>query len=199
MSALTSTTSSTMLLTLIKYSRDPNIINNENFFTVQQNIASNSLIGRGMIWEYIKENWGELKERFGLNDRRLGNYVKSVTSGFGTALRLQEMEDFFNREPDAGAGTSARLSALEAVKKNIEVSFSLSFYHLSSCFLCVLYLFSGPLLTSQKFQLHSVLEIRLLSHGSIGVWTNLCVHQSTKFSSTSTLMRRNLMETCLLP
>lgn len=134
MSALTSTTSSTMLLTLIKYSHDPNIINNENFFTVQQNIASNSLIGRGMIWEYIKENWSELKERFGLNDRRLGNYVKSVTSGFGTALRLQEMEDFFNREPEAGAGTSARLSALEAVKKNIQVSFAMSFYHLSSCF-----------------------------------------------------------------
>src|SRR5699024_7958542 len=105
---------------LIAYSRNQSIINNENFFSVQQNIASNSEIGRSLVWDYIKNEWAELVQRFGLNDRRLGNDVKSVTSGFGTATRLQEMEDFFQREPEAGAGASARLSALEAVRINIE-------------------------------------------------------------------------------
>ena len=112
MSALTSTTSSTMLSTLISYSQNQNMINNENFFSVQQNIASNSENGRSMIWDYIKNNWDALVSRFGLNDRRLGNYVKSVTSGFGTQSRLQEMQDFFDRYPNAGAGASGRFERL---------------------------------------------------------------------------------------
>ncbi|OTF72637.1 hypothetical protein BLA29_000862, partial [Euroglyphus maynei] len=120
MTALTSTTNPNLLSVLISYSEDPEKINNENFFSAQQSIASNSDVGRSMIWEYIRNNWPKLVERFGLIDRRLGNYVRSVVSGFRSESRLQEVMDFFEQYPDAGAGQGARMEAIETVRKNIQ-------------------------------------------------------------------------------
>lgn len=120
MAALTSTESTSLISKLIDYSNDSNIIDNENFFSVQQSIASNSEIGRSMVWDYIKENWNNLVERFTLNDRRLGNYVSSVVSGFKQSSQLQDVEKFFQLNSEAGAGATARKRAIENIKNNID-------------------------------------------------------------------------------
>ena len=120
MSALTSSKNPNLISLLISYSHNQSIINNENFFSVQQSISSSSEIGRDSVWNYIKNNWENLIERFGLNDRRLGNYVKSVVSGFSTEARLDDVNAFFEKYPDAGAGEAARKEALETIEKNID-------------------------------------------------------------------------------
>lgn len=119
MAALTKTKNAALISLLIDYSKNQAKVNNENFFSLQSNIAASSDIGRSMIWDYIRNDWLVLVDRFGLNDRRLGNYVRSVTSGFGTQSRLTEMLDFFTKFPEAGAGEAARQQALETVRQNI--------------------------------------------------------------------------------
>jgi glutamyl aminopeptidase len=47
-------------------------------------------------------------ERFTLTDRRLGSLIKTVCGKFVTALQLQEMQQFFEKYPNAGAGKNAR-------------------------------------------------------------------------------------------
>ncbi|KAF7263706.1 hypothetical protein GWI33_001331 [Rhynchophorus ferrugineus] len=45
--------------------------------------------------------------------------IRPVTSSFSTQERLKEMQDFFAKYPEAGAGASSRKTALENVQNNI--------------------------------------------------------------------------------
>ncbi|XP_026475001.1 glutamyl aminopeptidase-like [Ctenocephalides felis] len=47
-------------------------------------------------------------DRFGLGERNLGRLIPSVTDRFTTEDRLKEMNDFFAKFPEAGAGAAAR-------------------------------------------------------------------------------------------
>ena len=118
LTALTSVQNSQLLSRLIQYSNDSSIINDQDFFTVQQSIAGNSIIGRQLVWDFLRNNWPVLMKRFSVNDRRLGTYVSSVCSGFSTETQLKEMENFFTVS-EAGAGQNARNQALERVYNNI--------------------------------------------------------------------------------
>lgn len=71
-----------------------------------------------MVWDYVRENWPRLVERFGINERYLGRMIPSITSRFASQTKLDEMEAFFTKYPEAGAGTAARKEALENVKNN---------------------------------------------------------------------------------
>ncbi len=60
--------------------------------------------GKPLVWQFIREEWPYLVERFSLNDRYLGRMPKYISAGFSTEFRLQELKDFFAKYPDAGAG-----------------------------------------------------------------------------------------------
>uniref|UniRef100_A0A8C5KCW9 Aminopeptidase n=1 Tax=Jaculus jaculus TaxID=51337 RepID=A0A8C5KCW9_JACJA len=57
--------------------------------------------------------------RFTLNDRNLGRIV-TIAEPFNTELQLWQMESFFAKYPEAGAGAKPREQVLETVKNNIE-------------------------------------------------------------------------------
>jgi glutamyl aminopeptidase len=120
LTALTSVTNTKLISKLISYTNDSSIINDQDFFYVQQSIASNSPIGRQLVWDYLRSNWEYLVERFTVNDKRLGKYVSSISISFATETRLKEMLDFFAKYPDYGAGENARNQALENVRNNIK-------------------------------------------------------------------------------
>lgn len=52
----------------------------------------------------IREEWPYLVTRFSLNDRYLGRLPKEVTKEFSSQFLLNEMKDFFDKYPQAGAG-----------------------------------------------------------------------------------------------
>jgi glutamyl aminopeptidase len=83
-------------------------------------INSNSPIGRQLVWDYLSNNWNYLVERFTVNDKRLGNYISSISISFATETQLKEMLDFFARHPDSGAGENARNQTLEKARNNIK-------------------------------------------------------------------------------
>ena len=53
--------------------------------------------------------------RFTLNDRLFGRFLATATESFATELRLKEMKDFFEANPEAGAGENYRKIAIETV------------------------------------------------------------------------------------
>lgn len=103
----------------IELAWDGSNVRSQDYFQVLQNVADNP-IGELIVWDYVRENWQKLVERFGLNERYLGRMIPAITSRFSTTTRLDEMNGFFAKYPDAGAGASARKEAIQNVENNIQ-------------------------------------------------------------------------------
>lgn len=120
MASLTSIKNIDKLDKLIKIAAtEQQIIKGQDYFTAMQAMAANRY-GEDLVWNYVRENWDKLAERFGLNERNLGRMIPSITARFTTKTRLAEMEKFFEDNPNAGAGLAARGEALETVSYNIK-------------------------------------------------------------------------------
>nr|XP_042907730.1 uncharacterized protein LOC107439767 isoform X3 [Parasteatoda tepidariorum] len=102
----------------IEYAMDEKNVRSQDFFGVLISIAGNSM-GRTLVWNFVRENWPRLVERFTLNDRTMGFAIKAICSYFTTPAELEEMKSFFAEYPDAGAGKRGRQQALETVQNNI--------------------------------------------------------------------------------
>lgn len=82
-------------------------------------IASNP-VGEPLVWDYVRENWPKMVKRFGLNERYLGGMIPGITGSFATETKLQELKQFFEKYPDAGAGAAARKQAVQRIEINIQ-------------------------------------------------------------------------------
>ncbi|XP_072050679.1 glutamyl aminopeptidase-like [Amphiura filiformis] len=102
----------------IEYTEDESKIREQDYFSVMGYIADNP-VGNPLVWDYVRENWQALVDRFGLSNRYLGRLVPGITEYYSTELKQQEMLNFFAEYPDAGAGETARKQALERVQTNI--------------------------------------------------------------------------------
>lgn len=98
---------------------DEKNVRSQDYFTCLSNIASNP-IGEPIVWDYVREHWEKLVERFTLNERYLGRLIPSISGGFTTQTKLDEMKAFFAKYPEAGAGAAARKEALQRVENNIQ-------------------------------------------------------------------------------
>ncbi|KAH8273103.1 hypothetical protein KR018_001059 [Drosophila ironensis] len=108
-----------ILRRLINWAWDETLVRRQDYFTLLGYISTNP-VGQNLVWDYVRENWEQLVERFGINERTLGRLIPTITARFSTQTKLEEMEQFFAKYPEAGAGTAARQQALEAVKANIK-------------------------------------------------------------------------------
>jgi glutamyl aminopeptidase len=107
-----------LLSRLIELARDIGNVREQDYFTLLANI-SNNRIGEPIVWDFYRNEWNYLVDRFSLNDRLLGRMITVITGRFSTALRLEEMKEFFKKNPEAGAGEQYRKIALETVESNI--------------------------------------------------------------------------------
>ena len=74
-------------------------------------------VGRDLTWEFVKENWGEFDRRYGDGGFQIMR-LASITSGFTTRERLEDVERFFRDNPTPSADMSIRQS-LERVRLNV--------------------------------------------------------------------------------
>ncbi|WP_411016281.1 ERAP1-like C-terminal domain-containing protein, partial [Salmonella sp. s51884] len=86
------------------------MIRTQDFFSVVTYISDNP-VGNPLVWDWVRKNWDYLVERFEISNRYLGRLVPSITDFYSTDLKLQEMEDFFTKYPDGGAGERGRKQA----------------------------------------------------------------------------------------
>ncbi|KAJ8022253.1 Glutamyl aminopeptidase [Holothuria leucospilota] len=107
-----------ILSRFMEYAMDESKIRNHDYFTVLRDISRNP-VGNPIAWDFLRANWEYLVDRFGLDDRELGMIIPEITKFYCTEQKLQEMEDFFAKYPEAGAGTRGRQQALERVRTNI--------------------------------------------------------------------------------
>lgn len=98
---------------------DEKNVRGQDYFGCLSNIAANP-IGESIVWDYVRENWSQLVGRFTLNERYLGRLIPSITATFTTSTKLDEVNAFFAKYPEAGAGAAARKEALQRIENNIQ-------------------------------------------------------------------------------
>ncbi|XP_048855512.1 glutamyl aminopeptidase-like [Brienomyrus brachyistius] len=104
---------------LLEATKDEKIIRSQDVFTVIRYISL-SKYGKTMAWDWVILNWEYLVNRYTINDRNLGRLVARITPTYNTELQLWQMQKFFQQYPEAGAGESSRLQAVETVRSNID-------------------------------------------------------------------------------
>ncbi|XP_072261800.1 glutamyl aminopeptidase [Pyxicephalus adspersus] len=104
----------------LNYIYNTNLIKSQDALNVIYYISVYSKLGKQMAWDWVRINWDYLVNRYTINDRNLGRIVTRISGTFNTETQLWQMENFFERYPNAGAGETPRKQALETVKNNIE-------------------------------------------------------------------------------
>ncbi|XP_039494016.1 glutamyl aminopeptidase [Drosophila santomea] len=104
---------------LVLASSDESIVRSQDYFTCVQYIAANP-VGEPVVWEFYREQWPQLTARFGLNNRNFGRLIAQITANFASSVKLEEVQHFFSKYPESGAGANSRLEAVETIKYNIE-------------------------------------------------------------------------------
>lgn len=103
----------------ITKAQNENYVRGQDFFDCLVSISNNP-VGTSLVWDWVRENWQFLVDRYTLNDRYLGQLIPSITKTFASEEKLAEMKAFFKKYPDAGAGEANRAKALETVSNNIK-------------------------------------------------------------------------------
>ncbi|KAK6493279.1 glutamyl aminopeptidase [Huso huso] len=103
----------------LKSIKNESIVKSQDVFTIVRYISYNAY-GNTMAWDWTRLNWDYLVNRFTINDRNLGRLIISISGTFNTELELWQMQNFFEKYPEAGAGETPRKQALETLNNNIE-------------------------------------------------------------------------------
>ncbi|KAH8273104.1 hypothetical protein KR018_001060 [Drosophila ironensis] len=119
MDGLAAVQNSQTLYSFLEKSTNESLVRSQDYFTLVQYIAANP-VGEPVVWEYYREQWPQLVARFGLNNRNLGRLIAQITKNFASSVKLEEVQHFFEKYPDSGAGANSRLEAVETIKYNIE-------------------------------------------------------------------------------
>ncbi|XP_043274166.1 glutamyl aminopeptidase-like [Venturia canescens] len=119
MKGLAGVRSSWILKKYIAMSVDEKYVRNQDTFSCLISISKNP-VGTPLVWDWVRENWEFLVNRYTLNDRYLGRLIPSITNSFATDLKLKEILAFFEKYPEAGSGKTARATAIETVGNNIK-------------------------------------------------------------------------------
>lgn len=102
----------------LRLAKNETIVRSQDFMTCLRYIGQNP-IGLPIVWEFLRNEWPYLVDRFSLNDRYLGRMPKYLSYTFSSQLRMDELENFFKKYPEAGAGKRAREQARENIQNNI--------------------------------------------------------------------------------
>jgi len=108
-----------MIRQFLRLAKNETIVRGQDYMLCLRYIAQNP-IGLPIVWEFIREEWPYLVERFSLNDRYLGRMPKYISYTFSSQLRLDELLAFFKKYPEAGAGKRARKQAIESIQNNVK-------------------------------------------------------------------------------
>ncbi|XP_017111880.1 glutamyl aminopeptidase [Drosophila elegans] len=110
---------SQLLFNFLALAGDESIVRSQDYSTCVQYIAANP-VGEPVTWEFYREHWPQLSARFGLNNRNFGRLIAQITANFRSAVKLEEVQQFYIKYPESGAGANSRLEAVETIKYNIE-------------------------------------------------------------------------------
>ncbi|XP_067885842.1 leucyl-cystinyl aminopeptidase [Heterodontus francisci] len=82
--------------------------------------SSTTLVGYLFAWDFVKEHWDNLVEKFHLGSFPIQNIITATTSQFSTKNHLFEVQTFFDSLKDKGSQLRAVQEALEIIRLNIQ-------------------------------------------------------------------------------
>ncbi|KAL7836696.1 hypothetical protein AOLI_G00279800 [Acnodon oligacanthus] len=71
-------------------------------------------------WDFVKENWDKLTQKFSIGSFPLQSIIMSTTSQFSTKTHLDEVERFFGSLKERGSQMRSIQEAIETIKLNIK-------------------------------------------------------------------------------
>ncbi|XP_011698185.1 PREDICTED: glutamyl aminopeptidase-like isoform X2 [Wasmannia auropunctata] len=119
MKGLAGTKSTKVLKEYIALASDERYVRAQDFLKCLILISKNP-DGTELVWDWVRENWEFLVNRYTLNNHYLGEIIPSITSSFATQTKMDEIEAFFAKYPKSGAGADGRAKTRENVSKNIK-------------------------------------------------------------------------------
>lgn len=103
---------------LLEESLENDAIRNQDTTSVIQWVASND-VGSPIAWDFIRENWEVLMERFGGGSFSFSRLILAVTNGFSTEYKKSELIAFKESKSNLGSAALAFDQAVEKANNNI--------------------------------------------------------------------------------
>ncbi|XP_034870793.1 endoplasmic reticulum aminopeptidase 1 isoform X2 [Mirounga leonina] len=76
-------------------------------------------VGYRLAWQFLRENWDKLIEKFELGSSSLTYMVIGTTSQFSTRARLEEVKEFFSSLKEKGSQLRCVQQTIETIGENI--------------------------------------------------------------------------------
>ncbi|XP_030744858.1 endoplasmic reticulum aminopeptidase 1 [Echinops telfairi] len=103
---------------LLDQSFKGDIIKTQEFPSIISLIGRNP-VGYPLAWQFLKENWNKLVQKFELGSPSIAHMVMGTTNQFSTRARLDEVRGFFSSLEDNGSQLRCAQQAVEIIEENI--------------------------------------------------------------------------------
>ncbi|KAK9974347.1 hypothetical protein ABG768_022449 [Culter alburnus] len=116
--ALASTQDVRKIIWILQKSLDGSEIQTQEFPLVIHTICKN-FAGYLYAWDFVKENWGKITQKFSIGSFAIQNIIISATSQFSTKTHLMETQNFFSSLGAKGSQMRIVQEATETIKQNM--------------------------------------------------------------------------------
>nr|XP_003920778.2 leucyl-cystinyl aminopeptidase isoform X1 [Saimiri boliviensis boliviensis] len=103
---------------LMKTSLDGDIIQTQKLYFIIKTVGQH-LPGHLLAWDFVKENWNKLVQKFPLGSYVIQGVVAGSTYLFSTKAHLSEVQTFFENQSEATFRLRCVQEALEVIQLNI--------------------------------------------------------------------------------
>uniref|UniRef100_A0A674F2T5 Leucyl/cystinyl aminopeptidase n=1 Tax=Salmo trutta TaxID=8032 RepID=A0A674F2T5_SALTR len=80
--------------------------------------VSDGFAGHLFVWDFVKESWDRIIEKFPVGSYPIQSIIKSTTSQFSTQTHLEEVQGFFSSLKERGSQMRSVQEALETIRLN---------------------------------------------------------------------------------
>nr|KAF6440433.1 endoplasmic reticulum aminopeptidase 1 [Rousettus aegyptiacus] len=103
---------------LLDQSLKGDIIKTQEFPDILRFIGRNP-VGYPLAWQFLRENWNKLVEKFELGSSSIAYMVMGTTNQFSTRARLEEVKGFFSSLKENGSQLRCVQQTIETIEENI--------------------------------------------------------------------------------
>uniref|UniRef100_A0A8C0Y4A0 Aminopeptidase n=1 Tax=Castor canadensis TaxID=51338 RepID=A0A8C0Y4A0_CASCN len=103
---------------LLDQSFKGDIIKTQEFPYILTLIGKNP-VGYPLAWQFLKENWNKLVQKFELGSATIAHMVTGTTNQFSTQTRLEEVKGFFSSLKENGSQLRCVQQTIETIEENI--------------------------------------------------------------------------------
>uniref|UniRef100_A0A8C2RTT1 Aminopeptidase n=1 Tax=Capra hircus TaxID=9925 RepID=A0A8C2RTT1_CAPHI len=103
---------------LLDQSFKGDVIKTQEFPDILRAIGRNP-VGYPLAWQFLRENWNKLVQKFGLGSNSIAYMVTGTTNQFSTRARLEEVKEFFSSLKENGSQLRCVQQTIETIEENI--------------------------------------------------------------------------------